>query len=97
MVISEAEAVKLAKPEQTVVNVTGATTEEIANYGKGSAAYNEFSGGASGVAEKVLRPGMTFYEVKFLEPGKVAGMKYHLFYWDGGRWTMLGPIWRALK
>ena len=24
------------------------------------------------------------------------GMKYHLFYWDGRQWTMLGPVWRAL-
>jgi hypothetical protein len=45
----------------------------------------------------VLRPGLTFYQVEFLEPGKDDGMKYHLFYWDGEQWTMLGPIWRVLK
>jgi hypothetical protein len=44
-----------------------------------------------------LRPGVTFYEVEFLEPGKDAGMKYHLFYWDGKQWSMLGPVWRALE
>jgi hypothetical protein len=40
---------------------------------------------------------MTFYEVGFLEPGKDYGVKYHLFYWDGRQWTMLGPLWRALQ
>ena len=40
---------------------------------------------------------MTFYEVEFLEPGKDAGMKYHLFYWDGKQWSMLGPVWRTLE
>ena len=23
-------------------------------------------------------------------------MKYHLFYWDGKQWSMLGPVWRVL-
>jgi hypothetical protein len=49
------------------------------------------------MAEQILRPGMTFYEVEFLEPGKEYGVKYHLFFWDGKQWTMLGPVWRALQ
>ena len=40
---------------------------------------------------------MTYYEVEYLEPGKSAGMKYHLLYWDGNQWSMLGPVWRVLK
>jgi hypothetical protein len=40
---------------------------------------------------------MTFYEVELLEPGKEYGMKYHLFFWDGKQWTMLGPVWRELQ
>jgi len=24
-------------------------------------------------------------------------MKFHLFYWDGERWAMLGAAWRAIK
>lgn len=87
-----------AKPEQKNVMVHSATTEEISRYEKDSTAFNEFPGGARKLAEQgVLRPGMTFYEVEFIEPGKDAGMKYHLFYWDGNAWTMLGPIWRAMR
>jgi len=39
---------------------------------------------------------MTFYAVEFLEPGKSSGIKYHLVYWDGNQWSMLGPVWNAL-
>jgi hypothetical protein len=85
------------KPEQTEIQVHGAKTEDIAAYAKDSVAFKEFPGGAKDLAASVLRPGLTFYEVEFLEPGKDAGMKYHLFFHDGERWAMLGPAWRALK
>jgi len=85
------------KPEQTEIQVHAAKVEEIAKYEKGSVAFNEFPGGARDLAASVLRPGLAFYEVEFLEPGKDAGMKFHLFYWDGDRWAMLGAAWRALK
>ncbi len=84
------------KPEQTEVQVHGATTEEIAANAEGSVAFAEFPGGAQRVAAH-LRPKLTFYEVEYLEPGQDAGMKYHLFYWDGKQWSMLGPVWRAIK
>jgi hypothetical protein len=95
--VSERDVVKLAKPEQKNVQVHAAKTEDIIKYREGSVAFKEFPGGAKKVAEAVLRPGMTFYEVEFLEPGKDAGMKYHLFYWDGKQWSMLGPVWRVLE
>lgn len=82
------------KPEQTEIKVWAATTEEIAANEEGSVAFAEFPGGAKRLAKTILRPGQTFYEVEFLEPGKDAGMKYHLFYWSGKKWSMLGPIWR---
>lgn len=97
MVVHEADTVKLAKPEQTVIKVHAATTEEIAKYEKGSGAFNNFPGGAKRLAEQVLRSGVVFYEVEFLEPGKDAGMTYHLFYWDGKQWTMFGPMWRLVR
>ena len=84
-----------AEKSQTQVNVHGALTEEIISYAKGSTAFQEFPGGSRRVAETVLKPGVTFYEVEFVEPGKNEGMKYHLFFWDGERWTMLGPLWRV--
>lgn len=83
------------KPGQTEIQVHAATTEEIAKYAPGSVAANEFPEATKVLAEKgVLRPGVTFYEVEFLEPGKDLGSKYHLFYHDGAAWTLLGPIWR---
>src|SRR5262245_6950691 len=88
---AEVNVNQLAKPEQTTVMVHRATTEEIAR------GFPEFPGGATKLAKEILRPGMTFYEVEFLEPGKDLGMKYHLFYWDGKQWTMLGPVWRELQ
>ena len=85
----------LGRPEQTEVQVHGATTDQIKAYREGTIAFAEFPGGARQMAERVLRPGMTFYEVEFLEPGQTSGITYHLFYWDGQQWTMLGPIWRV--
>lgn len=87
-----------AKPAQTQVAIHGATTEEIAQYAEGSVAFAEFPGATRDLARAgILRPGVTFYEVEFLEPGADAGMKYHLFYWDGTNWSMLGPVWRSIK
>jgi hypothetical protein len=88
---------QLVQPEQTIVKVHGATTEEIAMNARDSVVFAEFPGGAVRMAKQILRPSMTFYEVEFLEPGKEYGVKYHLFYWDGKQWTMLGPVWRALQ
>lgn len=93
----EADVGKLARPAQKVVQVHAATAEGIARYQEGSVAFREFPGGAKRLAEQVLRPGVTFYEVEFLDPGKTAGMKYHLLYWDGKQWSMLGALWRVLK
>jgi hypothetical protein len=86
------------KPNQSVIKVYEATTEEIARSDEKSVAYKEFPDGVRGLATiKILRSKMTFYELVFLEPGNDAGMKYHLFYWDGQDWKMLGPIWRVLQ
>jgi sortase (surface protein transpeptidase) len=89
----------LAVPSaRSEVKVHAATTEEIAKYADGSVAFNEFPGGAKNLATSgTLRPGVTFYEVEATEPGKSAGTKFHLFYFDGAGWAMLGPVWRVLK
>ncbi len=79
-------------PTQTVVHVHGATPEEI--LGGTTPAAGEFPGGAKDNAG-LLRPGLRFYEAEFVAPGEELGMKYHLFFWDGSRWRMLGPIWRS--
>jgi hypothetical protein len=95
--VGEKEVRQLMKPSQSEVQVHASTTEELVAYTKDSVAYKEFPGGAQRLAQIVLKPKMTYYEVEYLEPGQDAGMKYHLFYWDGKQWSMLGPIWRAIR
>ena len=81
-------------PTQTQVNVHGATPEEIQS--GSTPAAGEFPGGVKDRAD-LLRPGLRFYEAEFVAPGEELGMKYHLFFWDGSQWRMLGPIWRSLE
>jgi len=80
-------------PTQSQVKVHGATPEEI--QGGSTAAAGEFPPAAKQNAG-LLRAGLRFYEAEFVAPGEEVGMKYHLFFWDGSRWRMLGPIWRTL-
>jgi len=86
-----------ADPANTDVRVHGSTTEELVSYEKGSTAWMQFPGGAKKLAETVLRPGTTWYEVVLAKPGADAGMKFHLFFWAGDHWSTLGPLWRAIK
>ncbi|KAF0246965.1 MAG: hypothetical protein FD180_188 [Planctomycetota bacterium] len=88
---------KRGGPDRTQIEAHGATTEEIAAYKDGSVPFKEFPGGAKKLAEQVLRAGVKFYEVEFVAPGEDSGMKFHMFYYDGSGWRMLGPAWRALK
>lgn len=78
---------------QSRINVHGATPEEI--QAGATPAAREFPADAQRHAG-LLRPGVRFYEAEFVAPGEDLGMKYHLFFWDGGQWRMLGPIWRSL-
>jgi hypothetical protein len=95
--MDDAAFAKLMQPAQRVVEVHGATTEELAAYREGSVAYDEFPAAIQQIAKEMLRPGLMFYEVEFLEPGRQQGVKYHLVYWDGQQWSMLGPVWRGVR
>lgn len=95
--VGEKEVRQMLKASQTEVQVHASTTEELVAYARDSVAFKEFPGGAQRLAQLVLKPKMTWYEVEYLEPGKDAGMKFHLFYWDGQQWSMLGPVWRAIR
>jgi hypothetical protein len=79
---------------QSQINVHGATPEEI--QAGSTPAAGEFPGGVREHAG-LLRAGLRFYEAEFVAPGEDLGMKYHLFFWDGAQWRMLGPIWRSLE
>jgi hypothetical protein len=82
---------------RTEIKVYASTVEDLAAYKEGTPAFEEFPGGAKKLAEKVLKPGNTFYEVEVTEPGKDSGTKYHMFYWDGAQWRMMGPAWRVFR
>lgn len=84
-------AVPAARSE---VKAYGATGREIAENRKGSVVFAEFPGGAVKLAQSILNPEMRFYEVECTEPGKSSGTKFHLFFFDGEHWNMLGPLWR---
>jgi hypothetical protein len=84
------------KPERSQVLVHGATTEEMIRQEQGTVVWREFPGGAVRAAKTILKPGMKFYEVERVEPGKERGYKYHLIFWNGKKWCMLGGIWRVL-
>lgn len=79
------------------VKAYGATGKEIAANQKGTVVFNEFPGGAVKLAQALLHPDTRFYEVECTEPGKSSGTKFHLFFYDGEHWNMLGPAWRVLK
>ncbi len=86
------------KKEYNEVLVHEATTEEIAKNDEKTIVWKEFPGGAVAAAKKgILRPKMKFYEVEFVKKGESRGMKYHLFFWNGSQWKMLGKVWRALR
>jgi hypothetical protein len=93
----DAEFLGLMQPQQSVVRVRGATTEEIAAYREASIPFEHFPSASQQLAKELLRPGVTFYEVEFLQPGQPRGIQYHLFYWDGAGWAMLGPAWRSVR
>jgi hypothetical protein len=92
--LDEKAACLLSPPGRTEIGVHRATTEEIAARST-AVTTTEFPAGAQKLAE-LLRPQMTFYEVETVEPGKDRGTKFHMFYWDGSQWLMLGPAWRYL-
>jgi hypothetical protein len=81
----------------TKIIVHQASAQEIKDYTVGSVAWKHFPGGCKRLAKQILRPETLFYEVEFVKPGTENGVKYHLFYWSGATWTMLGPIWRLFR
>jgi hypothetical protein len=83
--------------DKTEVVVYTATVAEVRAMEKGSVAEREFPGGARKVAEKLRPDGRKLHEVVVRKPGEQAGVKFHLFFWNGKAWKMLGPCWRALS
>jgi hypothetical protein len=84
-------------PKSNQIYLYGATTEQIASNEKGSIVWKEFPGGAVKAAKTILKPKTWFYEIERVEPGKSKGFKYHLIFWDGQKWCMLGMVWKSLR
>lgn len=96
---SEEKVACLFYPGQgrTEIRVHKSSVADLVAYKEGTPAFEEFPGGAKKLAETVLRPEGTFYEVEVTEPGKDMGTKYHMLFWDGAQWKMLGPVWRNFR
>lgn len=93
----EKVACLFSPPGRTDIKVHASSVEDLVAYKEGTPAFEEFPGGAKRLAETVLKPAQTFYEVEVTEPGKDSGTKFHMFFWDGAHWRMLGPAWRAFN
>jgi hypothetical protein len=81
------------KPGQTELLLWSATTDEL-KAGTGNA--GKFPGGYKRAAEH-LKPGLTVYRWKFVEPGKTLGMAFDGLYNIGGRWVLMPKPWRITR
>ena len=81
------------KAGQTELLLWNATSEEL-NEGTGDA--GQFPGGYQEAA-KHLKPGVTWYRFKFVEPGKTLGMAFDGLACINGRWTIFPEPWRVLR
>ena len=81
------------KAGQTELLLWNATSEEL-NEGTGDA--GQFPGGYQEAA-KDLKPGVTWYRFKFVEPGKTLGMAFDGLACINGRWTIFPKPWRVLR
>jgi hypothetical protein len=82
------------KAGQTAVLAWGATSEEIQGW-QGNAR-DHFPGGYQQVAPH-LKPGVTLYAFKFVEPGKTLGMAYDGLAFVNGQWRLFPKPFRALQ
>ena len=79
---------------QTELLLWKATTEEL-NAWTGDAK-DYFPGGYREIATH-LKPGVTWYRFKFVEPGETLGMAYDGLVCVNGRWTIFPKPWRVLR
>jgi hypothetical protein len=80
------------KAGQTQVLVSSATSDELKSWTGGAA---EFPGGWKGVGAQ-LKPGVTFYRFKFVEPGQELGMAYDGLAHVNGNWRIFPKPWRVM-
>lgn len=81
------------KPGQTQVMIMSATSEELKSW-TGDA--KEFAGGWKDVSAQ-LKPGVTFYQFQFVEPGKKFGMAYDGLAYVNGNWRIFPKPWKVMR
>ena len=91
---SSGSLVLRGKPGQTSVLVWSATAEDLQAWRP--AARDRFPGGYQKVAPH-LRPGVTLYSFKFVEPGETLGMAFDGLAYVNGRWCIFPKPFRVLQ
>jgi hypothetical protein len=92
---SSGNAVVAPKAGQTELRLFSATTEELSNYQGES---GEFPGGLIGSsAGEYLKPNLTIYAFKFVEPGEKLGMAYEGLTHINGHWRLFPKPWQFAK
>lgn len=81
------------KEGQTQVLVSSATSDELKSW---TGAGAEFPGGWKDVGAQ-LKPGVTLYRFKFVEPGQELGMAYDGLAHVNGNWRIFPKPWRAMR
>jgi hypothetical protein len=81
---------------RTETHVHAATTEELAAYAEGTAAFSEFPHGMARFARLLAAPGVTWYAVEHVKPGEAAGMTFTAFAHVGHRLVYVPKPWRVL-
>lgn len=86
-----------AIPKGSKLKVYAATGQEILDNEFESEAWLKFPGGCQRVVRTYFQAETLFFELEWTRPKKKRGFKLHLWFWNGGRWVMVGPLWRVLK
>lgn len=81
------------KAGQTQALVFPATSDELKSW---TGAATEFPGGWKDVGAQ-LKPGVTFYRFKFVEPGQDLGMAFDGLAHVNGNWRIFPKPWRVMR
>ncbi len=87
----------LRKTKRTDIFVHVATSEEIAEYKRGTVAFAEFPGGMRRFAQTLAAPGRIWYAVELREPGHSSGTRITAFTRLGGRFFIVPKPWRSMS
>ncbi|MEZ4223933.1 MAG: hypothetical protein R3B13_23485 [Polyangiaceae bacterium] len=90
---SSGQIVIQGKPGQTEIKLHAATSEQLKS---GAEEAKHCPGGYEKVAG-AMKPGITIYCFKFVEPGQDLGMAFDGLTHVNGHWVIIPKPWRALR